>query len=1531
MKKDCILSMMLSAAFAVSAMLTALPGNVLSRGPENAVIAQAADGDEPSLQELQDAFLAVYPEPELYLADSLGRGMIDPNTLRPDPDFPDVYDEGMDHPFIYDTLAQCVIDPNDGYGALLDVSAGLWTFWQRFSSLDFTINSEVELYEVLIMDFLTYQMEQSSYKSDFIKKTAKYGWKIQNSLLKNCVNLDEQTLINLVESTEPLTDEQKQYFNTVSHDLGILQTMQEYTSLLNELEGLAQTGKKAYENYMKALAIKEADDERKAFLYAMKSYVTDNPAFCTAIDNVIETLEATKASLIFDIPLEEFCKYAVKEGWSAFTKLNPLFAPLKLYGTGLDVLFNNDDQAANYYKLVLMHELEQYVKQSVQSLHIDYLRDQTQANASAFVGGYRSYLMFQAYASNWCRGYVSDAVYEGLANKLCNLVSNEADATYAFYQNEINQDMALCSELLSYLEQWTDWYYNFLDASYSGIDDSGSGSTDPDDPGNGSGTGGGNQAETDEPKHYDGGFDYGKLHYYTDSETTCYVRGFANGVNGRKESSVSIPGTVYLITETETKPYRVTGIYSRAFRDYTNLTSVSICSSIRTIPSELFKGCTNLRTVTSNAVSIGDGAFAGCSRLTSITANSPSIGFGAFSGCSSLTYAPFISNISSIPSRAYSGIGITSMTPPANISSIGSEAFSGCANLKSVTIPSTVVSVGDRAFSDCVNLKSFTIQSPDTACGSQILVGCTSIQSISVAKLSNHIGYFFHAGRYDSAQTYGCYRVSSGTGRDSYGYGIYCDIPYSLTHVSITGGNSVNSEVFNDCSSLTSISLPDSITSIGWGAFAGCTGLTSTEFLPDTVTSIGEYAFRGCTGLKTLALPSSLYSIGDYVFDSCSGLTALNLPASLQYIGTGAFSGCTGFTSVTIPSTVVSVGDRAFSDCVNLKSFTIQSTDTDYRSWILENCTSIQSVTLPKSDRRIAGLFKLVTSSTPADVAAGCYRIDAGTTSTGTHIYYDVPYSLKHVTITGGESIYSDAFSDLTTLTDVTLADSITSIGRDAFTGCTGLSELTIRNRSCSFGSGSVPAEIAICGWLGSTAQAYAEQNGNTFIPLDAPSISTQPNGIRAAIGTTAKFTVTAVGADLSYQWQYNSGSGWKNSNGTGAKTNTLSIGVTAARNGWKYRCILTDRWRQKTISTPATLKVKTAITRQPKSLSAPLGEAANFIVTATGVGLTYQWQYNKGEGWKTSNATGSKTNALTINTAAGYNGYQYRCVITDANGTKTISSAAKLIVKTTITAQPNGVNTAVGTTAKFTVTATGVGLKYQWQYNSGDGWKNSGASGATTATLSINAKTTYNGWKYRCVITDANGATATSSIATLKIRTSITTQPADTSAAINEAANFTVKATGMGLTYQWQYNAGDGWKNSGASGNKTAELTIYGKTAYNGWQFRCVVTDEIGTKVISSAAVFKVKTNITAQPASIETASGTAANFTVKATGLDLTYQWQYNNGTGWKNSNGTGATTATLTINAKSTYNNWQYRCVITDGNGAKAYSDAASLTVK
>ena len=118
---------------------------------------------------------------------------------------------------------------------------------------------------------------------------------------------------------------------------------------------------------------------------------------------------------------------------------------------------------------------------------------------------------------------------------------------------------------------------------------------------------------------------------------------------------------------------------------------------------------------------------------------------------------------------------------------------------------------------------------------------------------------------------------------------------------------------------MTSLIIPSSVTSIGYGAFRGCSGLTSLT-IPSSVTSIGEGAFRGCSGLTSLTLPSGVTEIGDFVFEGCSGLTSLTIPSSVTSIGESAFTGCSGLTSLTIPSGVTSIGNFAFLGCSGLTS-----------------------------------------------------------------------------------------------------------------------------------------------------------------------------------------------------------------------------------------------------------------------------------------------------------------------------------------------------------------------------------------------------------------------------------------------------------------------------------------------------------------------------------------------------------------------------------------------------------------------------------
>ena len=142
---------------------------------------------------------------------------------------------------------------------------------------------------------------------------------------------------------------------------------------------------------------------------------------------------------------------------------------------------------------------------------------------------------------------------------------------------------------------------------------------------------------------------------------------------------------------------------------------------------------------------------------------------------------------------------------------------------------------------------------------------------------------------------------------------------------------------------MTSLTIPSSVTSIGGGAFEGCSGLTCLT-IPSGVTSIGDYAFRGCSGLTSLTIPSSVTSIGSEAFYGCSGLTSLTIPSSVTSIGKWAFKGCSGLTSLTILSGVTEIGNDAFSGCSGLTSLALPSSVTSIGESAFKGCSGLTSI-----------------------------------------------------------------------------------------------------------------------------------------------------------------------------------------------------------------------------------------------------------------------------------------------------------------------------------------------------------------------------------------------------------------------------------------------------------------------------------------------------------------------------------------------------------------------------------------------------------
>ena len=271
----------------------------------------------------------------------------------------------------------------------------------------------------------------------------------------------------------------------------------------------------------------------------------------------------------------------------------------------------------------------------------------------------------------------------------------------------------------------------------------------------------------------------------------------------------------------------------------------------------------------------------------------------------------------------------------------------------------------------------------------------------------------------------------------------------NLTSITIPNSvTSIGSSAFDGCSSLTSVTIPDSVTSIGSSAFEGCSNLTSLT-IPDSVTSIGDSAFGRCSSLTSVTIPNSVTSIGSSAFEGCSSLTSLTIPDSVTSIGDSAFGRCSSLTSLTIPDSVTSIGDEAFSCCHRLKSVTIPDSVTSIGNSTFEYCSSLISITIPDSVTSIGesafkGCGNLTSITIPNSV-----------TSIGSSAFEGCS-SLTSLTIPDSvTSIGESAFKGCSSLTSVTIPDSITSIGDSAFSGCRSLISVTIPDSVTSIGAGA--------------------------------------------------------------------------------------------------------------------------------------------------------------------------------------------------------------------------------------------------------------------------------------------------------------------------------------------------------------------------------------------------------------------------------------------------------------------------------------------
>lgn len=476
-----------------------------------------------------------------------------------------------------------------------------------------------------------------------------------------------------------------------------------------------------------------------------------------------------------------------------------------------------------------------------------------------------------------------------------------------------------------------------------------------------------------------------KIGDYAFGQTSLETVNFPSSLQSIGESAFEYTKITSLVL-----PDSCTDIGKYAFSNCNELENAKLPESLRSIPQKLFYYCSKLSNVEipSNLESIGASAFASTA-LTSIKIPSSvrdinayafnnckslkecqidngldQIGYDAFAFCSSLEKINLPNSIRTILDEAFMGCGFSDITIPDSIVTVGENVFSGCRNLTKpvynsstffyypdmdnteYAIPDGITKINHTAFRNRVKLQKVTLPQVESI-GNKAFEECTALKEVVTGSVLKVIG----GNAFNNCQSLDTFDLQN---VETIGSGSFCN------------------------TSLTSLSIPNTVNYIGEGAFKDCVNLDGTVDLSNTsLTSLSNSVFSGCSKLDVVMLPSKLTTIGFYCFYGCEELESITNLSSVYSIGNYAFYSCKSLETIDLPR-ISYLGDYAFSNCINLREMDFKDGFSDLRNAVFENCEKLRKVVFPQS----ISVFDFYAFK-------GCNRLDS--------IYFhteDVPQSL---------------------------------------------------------------------------------------------------------------------------------------------------------------------------------------------------------------------------------------------------------------------------------------------------------------------------------------------------------------------------------------------------------------------------------------------------------------------------------------------------------------------------------------------------------